>query len=78
MRHAWAQYGNTVASDGASTCTGTPFLNLLYLSHGVVVFEHATDCTGKTKDARFVADFVIAGIMAQKNPESTVQVLMGG
>ena len=70
-------YGHTLVSDGATTNTGVPFLNILLISAGCVMFEKAVDTSGHTKDKEFIAKFVVDAIMARANPQSCVQVLMG-
>ena len=69
-------YGKTLVSDGAEAIDRSPMLNLLAVAPGVVEFIAAKDCTGCTKDAKYIADFVIDYIKSTKEPYLVRQVLM--
>lgn len=71
-----ANTGTTVVSDGATVGNNVPIINLLEVAAGYVAFVDSKDCTGKVKDAQYIADYICTFIEAQADPESVAQVLM--
>ncbi|KAK3274174.1 hypothetical protein CYMTET_17631 [Cymbomonas tetramitiformis] len=70
------RFGSTVVSDGATDGAKRPVNNLLDVSPECVEFILAKDCTGHTKDKKFIANQVTGYIWGQPDPFKTVQVLM--
>ncbi|KAK3235078.1 hypothetical protein CYMTET_54702 [Cymbomonas tetramitiformis] len=70
------KFGSTVVSDVATDGCRRPINNLIDISAEVAELVKAEDCTGKTKDKQFIADFVTSYIMGLPDPFSVVQVLM--
>ena len=75
-RSTTARVGVVLVGDGATNVNREPILNLLSVQGNRVEFIKAQDCSGKVKDARFIADDVINVINALEDPQSVVAVLM--
>jgi hypothetical protein len=59
MRGVMPITGATLISDGWSSCANRPIINALAASPTGIYFIKAVDTSGKTKDAKFIADFMI-------------------
>ncbi|KAK3249997.1 hypothetical protein CYMTET_40602 [Cymbomonas tetramitiformis] len=70
------KFGSTIVSDVATDGCKRPINNLIDISAELAELVKAEDCTGKTKDKQFIADFVIDYVKSLQNPFSVVQVLM--
>ena len=68
--------GTTWLSDGASTHDRVPVLNAVANSGGISEVKEIIDCSGKIKDAKYIADYIVKQIMAEPDPFTTVQVIM--
>ena len=75
-QHHARKTGTTWLSDGASTHDKIPVLNAIANSGGVSEMKEIVDCSGKIKDAKYIADYRVRHIMAEPDPFSTVQVIM--
>lgn len=69
--------GATIISDGWSSCANRPILNALASSPLGTYFIKATDTSGDTKDAKYIADFII-DVIKQYGPERVTAVCMDG
>jgi hypothetical protein len=75
-RNTTARVGVVLVGDAATNVNRAPILNVLSVQGNRVEFIKAQDCSGKVKDARFIADDVISVINSLEDPQSVVSVLM--
>ena len=71
-----ARVGVTLVGDGATNVKRQPILNVLSVQANRVEFMKATNCAGKVKSMRFIADDMVAAIKALPDPQAVVAVLM--
>lgn len=69
--------GVTVLSDGWTSCANRPILNALLASPLGCYFVKADDTSGDTKDAQYVADYII-DVINDTGPELVTAVCMDG
>jgi hypothetical protein len=75
-RNTTARVGVTLVGDGATNVKRQPILNVLSVQGNRVEFIKAQDCSGKVKDARFIADDIISVINSLEDPQAVVCVMM--
>jgi len=71
------QTGAMIISDGWTSIQSRPIVNALLATPAGAMFLTALDTSGSTKDARFIADFII-NIIEARGPENIVAVCMDG
>ena len=64
-------------SDGWTSIQARPIANALLATPAGTMFLQALDTSGSTKDAKFIADFII-NIIEARGPENIVAVCMDG
>lgn len=72
-----AETGAMIISDGWTSVQARPIVNALLTAPAGAMFLEALDTSGNTKDAAFIADFIIK-IIETRGPESIVAVCMDG
>ena len=71
------QTGAMIISDGWTSIQARAIVNALLATPAGAVFIAALDTSGSTKDARFIADFII-NIIEARGPANIVAVCMDG
>jgi hypothetical protein len=69
--------GTMIISDGWTSVQARAIVNALLATPAGIMFLEALDTSGKTKDARFIADFIIK-IIEARGPANIVAVCMDG
>jgi len=69
--------GATIISDGWSSCANRPVINALAASPTGTYFIKAVDTSGETKDATFIANFII-DVIKEFGPDKVTAVCMDG
>jgi hypothetical protein len=69
--------GAMIISDGWTSIQARPIVNALLATPAGTMFLQALDTSGSTKDAKFIADFII-NIIEARGPENIVAVCMDG
>ena len=72
-----AETGAMIISDGWTSVQARPIVNALLTTPAGAMFLEALDTSGNTKDAAFIAEFIIK-IIETRGPESIVAVCMDG